>query len=146
MPTSAPIAQPPSGISPPGPSGEPQTEPSPTIRHNGSITLTLGGNEADLDSPSRDPQWQTGGKDIHYDPDTLDIGSPSLYLGKTPANYSTCRTTTGYRTTNYNPANFDIGDYFCVETDEHRFSAIRITDSTKSQIVIDVTTYDPPES
>jgi hypothetical protein len=132
-----------------GPNGEPIAEAGVTVRHSGNITMTLDGNQLDLDSPARDPQWDTGSRDMlygSYKTSTLLAYSPSIYLQKKKADYDTCRETTGYKgNVSYESPNFNVGDYFCVKTDENRYSAVKIIELTDDKLTVNAVTYDPPD-
>jgi hypothetical protein len=130
----------------PGPSADPQTPTAATVRHSGQLVLATG-NNADLDSPSSDPQWSTGSTDIGYSvyADRLDV-SNALYLANRKADYATCHNTTGYSDKSFDVGSVAPSKYLCVKTDEKRYSALRITQLDSSKIAFDVVTYDPPDN
>lgn len=113
-----------------------------TVRHSGQLVLAIGG-DADLDSPSSDPQWDTDQSDIYYPGSYIDVSlfASALYLGDKKADYKTCHNTTGYSDENLNAA---VGAYICVKTGQRRYSALRIAQLDSSKVTFDVVTYDPP--
>lgn len=135
----------------PGPTANPQVASAATVRHAGTIDLSASGFGADLDAPASDPQWQGDYLDITYYGRHIEFGftGNSLYTGKEKADYDLCRGRTGYTSGN-RKNRIDIGavangDYFCLKTNEYRYSAVRITRIEPEIMAIDVVTYDPPE-
>lgn len=130
----------------PGPTTDSQDPAtSATVRRGGQLTLAAS-RSADLDSPS-DPQWDDGFLDISYSGNSgsIDIYSGAvsmLYLADEEADYETCRNTTGYSSESIGTV---AGAYFCVRTNENRYSAVRIDQFDSSRITLDVVTYDPPD-
>ena len=124
------------------PTAEPATPSAPSVRHSGQINVGQLAH-VDLDSPSSDPQWETGDDEFHEQGGFyLSSRTRVLFLGNTKADYDTCRTTSGYE----NPtlvSPLEIGTYYCFETTDKRYSAVKILD-TNPKLVIDVVTYDPP--
>lgn len=133
----------------PGPTADPQPTPGATVRHSGQLVLVDGGPNANLDSPSSDPQWQTGflDSDLGIVPGTMVLygDASALYLGDTKADYSTCRGRTGYSSNRIDFGILEVGKYLCVKTEEKRYSALRITSLSPTQVAFDVVTYDPPD-
>lgn len=131
---------------PGGPTGENLPGAPVTVRHDGSITIALDGNDVDLDSPASDPQWQTGDRDLyfyHSSTKNLVFTGPVIRVS-TPADYTSCRTTTGYRQGAYDVADLTPGEYFCVKTGEQRYSAVKLTGIQSDSVTIDVKTFDSP--
>ena len=64
--------------------------------------------------------------------------------GETPADYDVCRSTTGYKQGNFEASQVPAGQNLCVKTNDSRYSAIKVIRIDKSELVIDVVTYDPP--
>jgi len=130
----------------PGPTADPQAPTAATVRHSGQLVLAVFG-KADLDSPSSDPQWDTGGRDIQYVGSSIELFSSAtaLYLDDKRADYETCRNTTGYSHQVISTDSVTPGGYLCAKTDQDRYSALRITLLDSSKIAFDVVTYDPPE-
>jgi len=130
----------------PGPTADPQAPTAATVRHNGQLVLVDA--SADLDSPSSDPQWNTGTSDIDYEENTIRFifAATALYLGDKRADYETCRNTTGYDDQNIDIGNVAPGAYMCVKTNQGRYSALRVTLLESSKIAFDVVTYDPPDN
>jgi hypothetical protein len=129
----------------PLPTADLQASTDATVRHSGQLVLALNRN-ADLDSPSSDPQWDTDYWDISYEGSYIDVdtnySAAALYLGNKKADYKTGRNTTGYSGENLNTV---VGSYICIKTDQGRYSALRIAQLDSSKITFDVVTYDPPD-
>lgn len=137
----------------PGPTAGPQPPTGASVRHAGQIVLSASGEGADLDSPQSDPQWRGDGSqaDLGYDGSKLDFAYYGfvLYLGTTKADYETCHDRTGYSNgyaATIDSGSIQLGDYLCLKTGEHRYSAVRLTQLAPSKATFDVVTYDPPES
>jgi hypothetical protein len=137
-----------------GPTAAPTSPTGGSVRHSGQLTMNSDGNHADLDSPSSDPQWQTGATDIYA---TVTFGDPNsryalstennsqqLYLGKQQADYEKCRTTTGYSTESISFASLAAGDSLCWQTTEGRYSALKLLKISGNSATLDVVAYDPP--
>lgn len=129
----------------PGPTADPQSPHAASVRHSGQLVLASGVT-ADLDSPSSDPQWQTGSSDIRYAPGTIIPYARALYLDDTKADYATCRNRTGYSSRNIDTGTVAVGGYLCINTTDKRYVALKITQLSPAQIAFDVVTYDPPDS
>ncbi len=129
----------------PGPTGNAQSPQSVAVRHSGPVTLSLDGNQADLDSPAADPQWQTGSQEIAYvSKNTLRFYTPVINLDGKKSDYDTCRNTTGYRISSSDTGSLAVGNYFCVKTSDKRYSALKITGLNAQTLSFDIVTYDPP--
>ena len=129
-----------------GATAGPQPISSGSVRHSGQLVLADGGPDADLDSPSSDPQWQSGNTDLSFSSQEIRVyGATALYLGDTRADYGTCRGRTGYSPNSINTGTLGVGKYLCVKTDENRYSALRVVSLSASQVAFDVMTYDPPD-
>ncbi len=138
-----------------GPTAPPRTPTGPSVRHAGQLTLAaVSGGGADLDSPPSDPQWG-GSADLNSDGDlayggrNVDFGfySEVLFMKSAKADYDSCSTTTGYGSGHDSTiavADFPIGSYICLKTNEKRYSAIRLIAVDASKATFDVVTYDPP--
>lgn len=134
------------------PTAETRAPESATVRHQGKLTIAPGGTRLtshDLDSPASDPQWQTGRADISYQSsergqNLYRSGESVLVLGDTPADYHTCRDTTGYSTA-YQIRDIEPGAYLCWKTDEKRYVALRIREQSPDSITLEVVSYDPPD-
>ena len=118
----------------------------PSIRHQGKISVSSDGNQVDLDSPDSDPQWETGNWDVRYasSGSGVVVFSSPVYALSTPADYDVCRSTTGYKQGNFDASQVPAGQNLCVKTNDSRYSAIKVIRIDKSELVIDVVTYDPP--
>jgi hypothetical protein len=69
--------------------------------------------------------------------------------GTTKADYETCHGRTGYSNgyaTSIDNGSTQVGDYLCLKTGEHRYSAVRLTQLDSSKAAFAVVTYDPPGS
>jgi len=134
------------GIS--GPTADPLSPSTVSIRHSGQITLAINGNGIDLDSPASNPQRNSGDTDFYYSSvGSLAFGrSSKLLLGQTEANYDSCRESTGYDDSNISGESFVVGEFICVKTSESRFSALKTIAVSSRSLSFDVVTYDPPES
>jgi len=143
----------------PSPTAGPQQPTGASARHSGAIVLSASGGEADLDSLQSDLQWRgklnqyaglgnLGYQDLGYDGTRVLFGNGTvvLFLGSTKADYETCRSRTGYGNVLIDNTTIQPGDYFCMKTGEHRYSAVRLTQMNSSKATFDVVTYDPPES
>jgi len=130
----------------PGPTADIQTPTAATVRHSGQLVLAYS-SEADLDSPSSNPQWDTDTSElVNVYPATIRVNTTALYLGDKQADYETCRNTTGYSGRYFDTGSLAPGAYICVKTNEGRYSALRITQLDSSKITFDVATYDPPDN
>lgn len=131
----------------PGPTADPQAPQTGSVRHSGQLVLASG-VKADLDSPSSDPQWQTGLSDIRYYPGRIVLyaHARALYLDDTEADYATCRNRTGYSSRNIDTGTVAAGNYLCINTTDKRYAALKITQLNSAQIAFDVATFDPPDS
>ena len=131
----------------PGPTADIQTSTAATVRHSGQLVLA-DFSEADLDSPSSNPQWDTDISDIGnaYSAIQVRVDTTALYLGDKRADYETCRNTTGYSDEEFDTGSLAPGAYICVKTNEGRYSALRITQLDSSKITFDVVTYNPPDN
>jgi cell division protein FtsB len=124
----------------------------PTVRHAGKVVMATGGPSVNLDAPSSDPQWGTtgasdGNAEIGYSNRTTVVGWTKRYLPleSAKADYETCRTRTGY----INIGGTYISDVtagmsFCFQTDENRYSAVKILSIDTAGTTLDIVTYDPP--
>src|ERR1039457_7259932 len=122
--------------SPPAPAGSngtPSTVPSngsptPTIRHEGPLTLNNGAG-ADLDSLAANwgvPDLSSlGDADITLGSSVIGTGSGQLAkLDNFPPNYPGCSSTTDYVGS---ISNLHEGATFCVKTDQGRFILVHVT-------------------
>jgi hypothetical protein len=117
-----------------------------SVRHQGTISLSADGNTVDLDSPTTDPQWETDPWDVRYASNGagLLVFNTPAYKVSSPADYDLCRSTTGYKQGNYDASEVPAGQNLCVKTSDSRYSAIKVIRIDKTELVIDVVTYDPP--
>lgn len=134
-----------------GPTAEPQSSPTPSIRRSGQVVIASGGPGIDLDSPPSDPQWRGSGVDIEYYYHGRVLFSEyqgeTLSLGSEKSDYATCRSKTGYRdrlSIDWDAIN--PGDYFCMKTSAGRYAAVRLTHADTSEVIVDVFVYNPPEN
>lgn len=130
----------------PGPTAEPTPGAGVTVRHQGQLVLAFNGEEADLDSPQSNAQWDTdlGGPEIRYAGRYLIVSTTALQLGSRQADYHSCSGTTGYTPANIETRSVAVGDYLCIRTSDDRFAALRITQLDDRTVTFDVVVYDPP--
>jgi hypothetical protein len=123
------------------------------VRHAGRITLSSDGPGADLDAPASDSQWGSDGLSGDWDLDYNDFfvlfGSDGyvLNLDSTPATYDECAGRTGYVDGNEGAVEIrevQPGANSCLQTDDYRYSAIKVLQVDSSTALFDVVTYDPP--
>ena len=132
----------------PGPTAGPHPPAGASVRHAGQIVLSASGEGADLDSAQSDPQWR-GDADLTYNGTRLTFSDYGfvLPLGTTKADYAACHSRTGY-SKGYgawmDAGSIQPGDYLCLKTGEHRYSAVRLTQLDSAKAAFDVVTYDPP--
>jgi cell division protein FtsB len=113
-----------------------------TVRHRGTLTLAMS-QQADLDAPAADPQWDsTGHNDLWFQTDLMTTSfAKMLDLQGTTATYDTCRNTTGYGESSINGADLTAGMNLCIETSENRFTAMKLTQVAKTSVTLEVTTF-----
>jgi cell division protein FtsB len=126
----------------------------PTVRHAGKVVIAAGGPGINLDAPSSDPQWGTtgasdGNVEIGYSNRTTIVGWTKRYLplGTAKADYEACSTRTGYINIGGTYiTDVSAGTSFCFQTDERRYSAVKILSIDNASATLDIVTYDPPIS
>ena len=153
-PSSAPTAvasEPNPGSSSPAGSSNHGTPSVPTVRREGPLFLN-GGTSADLDSNASNwgvpsppnptdiiiAQYNTG--------DAVEPFSGQMFQlhGLSP-DYQGCSTTQDY-VKSIEFSNLNVGAYFCIQTDEKRWSLIHVTKISQDSISLDVTVWESTEN
>lgn len=155
-PTSTTTPPPPTTTEPPPPPPPPPV--AGTVRHRGPLVLIYG-PEADLDDPASNIKWtdDNRGGDIYLGQNgSLLVAGGIKTSGPitSPQNYESCSTNPRLQVDQgIDRGEVKVGTYLCLQTDEHRYVALRITrvippvgqDPRHAEIDLDVTSYDPPD-
>lgn len=133
-----------------GPTANPQAPPGATVRHSGQIVVSSSGDDIDLDSSQSNYQWSGLEGDMYYDGNAIKLrpNIQELTLQDVKADYNSCSERMGYGDggSDLERRSLQPGTYFCIKTNEKRYSALRLIQITPTTATLDVVTYDPPVS
>ncbi len=124
------------------------------VYHQGKLTLTSDGDQADLDAPPTDPQWGVLNLTPGHQPDISFPGDAELYLDSNAqgvqlnkATDNSCINATGYTTSALGGSTTSplrVGQYICVHTPEGHFALLKVLTLQANQITFFVKTFKQP--
>lgn len=122
---------------------------TPAIRHRGVVTLTDGGDAADINAPATDATWGSGTIESYQD-GAVELNFGNVYfrsasllrLESGTATYASCKSSTGYAPAGQvDPATLE-GKNVCLRTDAGRYATARLVGQSPRSVKLELTTWE----